>query len=52
MHGESAIQTLVLYYLWDGEYYIPHSVREYLITDLLKKLKMEFQKEFRLDQEA
>jgi len=35
---ENLIQTIVVYYLWEGEYFIPNTAGEYFIIDRLKKL--------------
>ena len=44
---EGKVQTITVYYLWDGEYFIPNSVSEYALTDRLKNLKTAMQKELR-----
>jgi len=45
--GEETLHTVALYYLWDGEHFIPNSTSEWEITDRLKKLKAKMQKELR-----
>ena len=45
--GEETLHTVTMYYLWEGKYFIPVSASEYLITDLLKRLKVSIQKELR-----
>jgi hypothetical protein len=47
MEDEERLQTIAIYYLWDGEHFIPNPAGEYYITDRLKNLKMELQKELR-----
>jgi len=44
---EEKVQTITIYYLWDGEHFIPNSASEYTITDRLKNLKTTMQKEIR-----
>jgi hypothetical protein len=48
-NDEGPIQTCSTYYLWSGEYFIPNAASEYSITDHLKKLKVELQKESRTE---
>ena len=50
--GEGELQTITIYYLWDGEYFSPSSASEYFITDRLKNLKVTLQKELRAEQPA
>jgi hypothetical protein len=45
INGEGKIQTLSVYYLWEGEHFVPSPASEYQITNRLKELKMELQKE-------
>jgi len=45
-NGEK-IQTITVYYLWDGEYFIPNPAGEFAIVDRLKNLKTAMQKELR-----
>jgi hypothetical protein len=45
--GESKVQTVALYYLWDGAHFVPNPVSEYTIADRLKNLKAALQKELR-----
>ena len=47
--GEEKIQTITVYYLWDGEYFAPNSASEYTLTDRLKTLKTALQKELRAE---
>jgi len=43
------LHTSVIYYFWDGEYFIPSPAGEWELTDRLKKLKAELQKELRAE---
>ena len=45
-NGEK-VQTIMVYYLWDGEYFIPSPAGEFAIVDRLKNLKTAMQKELR-----
>jgi len=47
LSGEGELQTIAVYYLWDGEHFIPNSASEWEITDRMKKLKTAMQAEFR-----
>lgn len=47
LKDEGQLQTITIYYLWDGEHFIPSPAGEYYIADRLKNLKMELQKELR-----
>ena len=47
MGGDGKYQTITLYYLWTGELFVPNTSNEYSITDVLKRLKVAMQKEFR-----
>jgi hypothetical protein len=44
---EDKLQTITVYYLWDGEHFIPNAISEFSIADKLKTLKLELQKELR-----
>jgi hypothetical protein len=45
--GEGQLQTITIYYLWDGEHFIPNSASDYVLADRLKNLKTSMQKELR-----
>ena len=44
---EGNLQTITIYYLWDGEYFVPNATSEYALVDRLKTLKTAMQKELR-----
>jgi hypothetical protein len=46
---EDALQTAVIYYVWEGEHFIPSPASEYEIVDRLKKLKAAMQAEIRTE---
>jgi len=48
--GEDELQTVTVYYLWDGEHIVPNPAGEYFIADRLKTLKMRLQSELRSEQ--
>jgi hypothetical protein len=50
--NEESLQTVVVYYLWDGAFFIPNPAGEYFITDKLKNLKVEMQKDIRAKADA
>ena len=50
--GDGKLQTITVYYLWEGEHFIPSSASEYFITDRLKNLKVTLQNELRAEQAA
>ena len=49
LSGEEKVQTITIYYLWDGEYFAPNFASEYILTDRLKTLKMALQKELKAE---
>ena len=46
---ENILQTSVLYYIWEGDYFIPSPAGEWEITDRLKRLKATMQAELRAE---
>ena len=48
-NGEDSLQTAVIYYVWEGERFIPSPASEWEITDRLKKLKAQMQSELRAE---
>ena len=49
---EDALQTSVIYYVWEGDYFIPSPASEWEIVDRLKKLKSTLQNELRSEAAA
>lgn len=47
LSGEDTLQTIAVYYLWDGVHFTPNSASEWEINDRLKKLKAAMQSELR-----
>ena len=46
---EEVLQTVTVYYLWEGELFTPNPASVSYITNRLKELKVEIQKELRTE---
>ncbi|MCL2082503.1 MAG: hypothetical protein FWH04_04615 [Oscillospiraceae bacterium] len=47
--GDGQLQTITVYYLWEGKWFNPNPTSEYGVTERLKTLKMSMQKELRTE---